>query len=79
MRGANQDELIQVGLVGVGILGFNTLGTAVLLFAQHVYDANYSAALRKRLLHKLSRLPLGWFKDRRSAEVKTLVQDNVSS
>ena len=79
VRGANQDELIQVGLVGVGILGFNTLGTAVLLFAQHVYDANYSAALRKRLLHKLSRLPLGWFKDRRSAEVKTLVQDNVSS
>ena len=48
--------------MGVGILGFNTLGTAVLLFAQHVYDANYSAALRKRLLHKLSRLPLGWFK-----------------
>ena len=79
VRGASQDELIQVGLVGVGILGFNTLGTAVLLFAQHVYDANYSAALRKRLLHKLSRLPLGWFKDRRSAEVKTLVQDNVSS
>lgn len=79
IAGAGASELTTLGMIGLAVLGINTAGTTILLFAQHVYDAHYSAALRRRLLRKMSRLPLGWFKDRRSAEVKNLIHDNVDS
>lgn len=79
MAGAGVDELLRLGIIALVVLGVNTTGTAALLFALHVYDARFSLGLRQRVLRKLAVVPLGWFKDRRSADVKTLVQDNVSA
>ena len=79
IHGTAVSELIHLGLVGLTILGVNMTGTALVLLGLHFYDARFSTALRKRILQKLTRLPLGWFKDRRAHEVKTIVQDNVLS
>lgn len=61
-----------VALVGLGAL----LGTALLLWL-HAVDARFERGLRARLLHKLARLPLGWFSARGSGQVKQLVQDDT--
>lgn len=45
----------------------------------HLYDARFAAALRRRLMDKLSTLPLGWFTNRKAADVKTLVGDDVAA
>lgn len=77
--GAEPAELTRLGMIGLIVLGINTTGTAALMLALHLYDARYSRQLRHRILQKLANLPLGWFKDRRSAEVKTIVQDDVAA
>ncbi|WP_328471353.1 ATP-binding cassette domain-containing protein [Actinoplanes sp. NBC_00393] len=60
------------GLVGAGVL----LGSALTLWL-HAVDARFAGDLRRRLLGKLARLPLGWFTDRGSGQVKQLVQDDT--
>ena len=55
------------------------VGTTALVMALHVYDAAFSASLRRRLMDKLARLPLGWFASRGSGEVKKIVGDDVNS
>ncbi|MEV1291916.1 ABC transporter ATP-binding protein [Pseudonocardia sp. NPDC049635] len=43
----------------------------------HLVDARFSRDLRKRLLDRLSRLPLGWFTARGSGSVSHLVQGDT--
>ncbi|MCV7176694.1 ABC transporter ATP-binding protein/permease [Mycolicibacterium sphagni] len=55
-----------------------TLG-AVLVLWLHMVDMRFSAEVRRRLLDKLARMPLGWFTDRGSGSVKKLIQDDTLS
>lgn len=55
-----------------------TLGAALVLWL-HVVDMRFSAQVRRRLLDKLARMPLGWFTDRGSGSVKKLIQDDTLS
>lgn len=55
-----------------------TLG-AVLVLWLHVVDMRFSTQVRRRLLDKLARMPLGWFTDRGSGSVKKLIQDDTLS
>ena len=61
-------------LFGLGAL----LGSALVLWLHRV-DAGFSADVRRRLLDKLARLPLGWFDRRGSGGVTKLVQDDTLS
>ncbi|EGD53439.1 ABC transporter ATP-binding protein/permease [Gordonia neofelifaecis] len=79
VEGADRQELIDVAVAAVIVLAVGAVGSAVLITVLHVYDQNYAAALRRRVLGKLTRLPLGWFAGRRSSEVKKLVTDDISS
>lgn len=79
LRGAGVGEFVAVGVAALLVMALSAAGTAVLLFGMHLYDARFAAALRRRLMGKLSTLPLGWFTNRKAADVKTLVGDDVAA
>lgn len=79
LRGAGVGEFIAVGVAALLVMALSATGTTVLLFGMHLYDARFAAALRRRLMDKLSTLPLGWFTNRKAADVKTLVGDDVAA
>ena len=79
LRGAGVGEFIAVGVAALLVMALSAAGTTVLLFGMHLYDARFAAALRQRLMDKLSTLPLGWFTNRKAADVKTLVGDDVAA
>ncbi|MCF8568826.1 ABC transporter ATP-binding protein/permease [Gordonia sp. HY002] len=45
----------------------------------HRIDAGFQLSLRRRLAAKAARLPLGWFTERTSADVKRLLSDDVEA
>lgn len=79
LDGAGRDDFVRTALWAVAIMGVTTLGTSLLLLLLHLYDATFSAELRRRLMDKLGTLPLGWFGGRSSGEVKKTVGDDVAS
>ncbi|MEP7453621.1 ATP-binding cassette domain-containing protein [Phyllobacterium sp. SB3] len=52
------------------------LSTALLLWL-HAVDARFGRDLRRSIVSKLARLPLGWFSDRNTATVRQAVQDDA--
>ncbi|ORA81405.1 ATP-binding cassette domain-containing protein [Mycobacterium malmoense] len=79
VSGADASRLWAVGIAAVSLLGTGTVLGAGLTLWLHVVDARFARDLRSRLLHKLSRLPLGWFTARGSGSIKQLVQDDTLS
>lgn len=49
------------------------------LFWTHLVDADNQLHLRRLVADKLRSVPLGWFGDRRSADVKKVLQDDVEA
>ncbi|WP_336820169.1 ATP-binding cassette domain-containing protein [Gordonia sp. MMO-8] len=78
VSGADRAELVSVGVTALIVLVAGGVGSAVLIAVMHFYDQVYAAALRRRVLAKLSRLPLGWFAERRHSDIRKTVQDDVS-
>jgi ATP-binding cassette subfamily B protein IrtA len=80
LAGAGEDRLYRTGIVFLVLLVIGAMLAAALVFWLHVaIDIRFSADLRRRLLEKLSRVPLGWFTQRGSGSVKKLVQDDTLS
>ncbi|GAA1475337.1 ATP-binding cassette domain-containing protein [Corynebacterium felinum] len=79
VAGAQLDELLSLAVIAAVIMAIGALGTSLLVLALHVHDVRFSAALRARVLRKLTRVPLGWFRRRQAADVKKVVQDDVGS
>lgn len=79
VSGAGASRLWTIGLAAVTLLVVSSLLNAALTLWLHVVDARYEAKLRRQLLGKLSRLPLGWFTARGSGSIKQLVQDDTLS
>ncbi|MFF0488031.1 ABC transporter ATP-binding protein/permease [Nocardia sp. NPDC004068] len=77
LDGAPAAELWAVGGWAVGVLGAGALLGSALMLWTHAVDARFARALRRRLLEKLSRVPLGWFTARGSGQVKQIVQDDT--
>lgn len=77
LAGTTATDLLPLGLAALGVLAAGTLLGAGLLLWLHLVDARFATDLRTRLLDKLSRLPLGWFSERGSSGVKSLVQDDT--
>ncbi|MEV0333142.1 ABC transporter ATP-binding protein [Nocardia sp. NPDC050717] len=63
----------------VAVLVVRALLQAVALTWSHALDANYQLTLRRLLADKLTRVPLGWFGERSSGEVKTYLRDDVEA
>jgi len=79
VAGAERAELVGLGVTGAVVLAVGLVGTTLLITALHVYDQVFAAALRRRVLEKFTRLPLGWFADRRAGEVRKLAQDDINA
>lgn len=79
VSGAPASRLWDIGIAAVSLLGLGALFGAALTLWLHVVDARFARDLRSRLLHKLSRLPLGWFTARGSGSIKQLLTDDTLS
>jgi ATP-binding cassette subfamily B protein IrtA len=79
LSGADQSQVWNTVTVFVVLLTTGTTLGAVLVLWLHVVDIRFSAEVRRRLLDKLARMPLGWFTDRGSGSVKKLIQDDTLS
>lgn len=61
------------------VLVTRALLQAVALTWSHAVDAGYQLTLRRLLADKLTRVPLGWFGERSSGEVKNYLRDDVEA
>ncbi len=58
-RGGSRDEFVATSFVALLVMGVNALGTALVLFGMHYFDSRFEMAVRRRLMSKLTVLPLG--------------------
>lgn len=79
LSGAEESRVWDTVIVFVVLLTTGTTLGAVLVLWLHVVDMRFSAEVRRRLLDKLARMPLGWFTERGSGSVKKLIQDDTLS
>ncbi len=79
LSGADESRVWGTVTLFVVLLATGTTLGAVLVLWLHVVDMRFSAEVRRRLLDKLARMPLGWFTDRGSGSVKKLIQDDTLS
>jgi ATP-binding cassette, subfamily B, bacterial IrtA/YbtP len=68
--------IIIAALIALAIKQLGTLCAGILT---HLADIQVSFRIRRELLGKLSRLPLGWFTDHNSGIVKKTVEDDVAA
>lgn len=79
LAGASGAELARVGILAVVLMALGAALATALMVAMHLVDARFERDLRRQLLEKISRLPLGWFDRRTSGQVKQLVQGDTLS
>ncbi|MFD4366638.1 ABC transporter ATP-binding protein/permease [Rhodococcus sp. NPDC058521] len=79
LAGSPTSTLWSLGLWAIGLLALGTVLEALLQLWLHAMDARFGRALRRRLLSKLSRLPLGWFTARSSGQINKLVSGDTLS
>ncbi|WP_460728754.1 ABC transporter ATP-binding protein [Nocardia heshunensis] len=73
------DRVWQLLLFAVLVLVARAVLHAAALTWSHAVDARYQLSLRRLLADKLTRVPLGWFGERSSSEVKKYLQDDVEA
>ena len=65
--------------IAVAILGVQVVLQVAAMTWSHLTDADYQLTVRRALAEKLTRIPLGWFTDHSSGEVKRYLQDDVEA
>lgn len=65
--------------VALGILGLRGLLQSGAVLWSHLIDSEHQDTLRRGLAEKLSRVPLGWFTERSSGDVKKLLRNDVDA
>ena len=76
---ADQSRVWSLLLIALGILGLRGLLSSAAMLWSHMIDADHQFTLRQLLAAKLTRVPLGWFTERSSGEVKKLLQNDVDA
>lgn len=72
------DEYQSLVVAAVLFYGIAALLSALLLLWLHLVDAESGRELRRTVIAKLSRLPLGWFSERNSASARQAVQEDAT-
>ncbi|HVX18884.1 MAG TPA: ATP-binding cassette domain-containing protein [Acidimicrobiales bacterium] len=78
LDGQTVNDQWPVAKVALIILGSSALAESALMLWLHVVDARFALDVRRRLLAKLARLPLGWFTDRNGGIVKQAVTEDTA-
>jgi ATP-binding cassette, subfamily B, bacterial IrtA/YbtP len=68
--------VVWVSVAALGVRLLTVLGSSWL---SHTADLDLSIHLRRSMVARLGRVPLGWFTDRNSGAVKKAVQDDVAA
>jgi ATP-binding cassette subfamily B protein IrtA len=79
LAGAGKPQLWSTGIIFISLLTTGAILSGALTLWLHIVDLRFGAAVRRRLLDKLARVPLGWFTNRGSGSVKKLIQDDTTS
>lgn len=74
---ANSETLTPLIFWTLGLFGGAALLSTVLMVWLHAVDARFGHDLRRSVVAKLARLPLGWFTDRNAASVHQAVQEDA--
>lgn len=78
LEGQTQWQAFRTPVLGALVsFGGAALLSAALMVWLHTVDAGFGRDLRRSVIAKLARLPLGWFSDRNSASVRQAVQDDA--
>lgn len=72
---AEQWPLVQLALI---VLGAAAVSESLLMLWLHVVDARFAIEVRRRLLAKLARLPLGWFTEHNGGVIKQAVSEDTA-
>ncbi|MEU7631031.1 ABC transporter ATP-binding protein [Nocardia sp. NPDC049220] len=78
-QSVSTDRVWRLLTIAVLVLVARALLQAGALTWTHLVDSGYQLAVRRALATKLSRVPLGWFGERTSGEVKKYLQDDVEA
>lgn len=73
----NTTRVSTIVAVVVGALLVRTLASGTALTITHFADVDLQRSLRRRIVDTLGRLPLGWFNNTSSGEVRKAVQNDV--
>jgi ATP-binding cassette, subfamily B, bacterial IrtA/YbtP len=73
----DRGEVVTVVWLVVAGLGARGLLSGVALVITHLADTSLQAHLRRRMIDRLGRVPLGWFSDTSSGMVRKSAQDDV--
>ncbi|WP_245557870.1 ABC transporter transmembrane domain-containing protein [Nocardia thailandica] len=73
------DRVWRLFLLAALVLAGRAVLQAVILTGTHLVDGGFQLAVRRRLARKLSRVPLGWFGEHISGEVKKYLRDDVEA
>ncbi|MEO9902101.1 ABC transporter ATP-binding protein [Nisaea sp.] len=76
---AKSDMLWSAALAGVACLALGLVLITVGEWLAHVADDRVTTKLRRALATRLTRVPLGWFTDRASGEVKQALLDDMDA
>ena len=79
IEGALAEHYIALGILALSCMLLGGLGHMALSYYMHSYEAHFSAELRRALMTKLTRLPLGWFSTCGSQDIKKLLSEDVRS
>lgn len=67
-----------VAVAAIGF-GFRIAFSAAAYTVSHIADADVGLEIRRAMVERLGRVPLGWFTDRSSGRVKRVLSDDVGS
>ncbi|GAA5050800.1 ABC transporter ATP-binding protein [Nocardia callitridis] len=73
------DRVWRLLLIAVLVLVVRGLLQAAALTWTHLVDSGFQLAVRRALAQKLTQVPLGWFGERSSGEIKKYLQDDVEA
>lgn len=76
LLGEGKPFVICVAVAGAGIV-LNQLFTMISTGYAHVVEVDFRFRLRKAFSEKLTRLPLGWFTQSSSGEIRKLISDDI--
>lgn len=77
MLNADLSNALWIGLGGLGSLLVGMLLITLSEFIAHLADHKITGILQKNITQHLTQLPLGWFTQRSSGEVKQVIQDDI--
>lgn len=74
---SDSTNMITLAIVGLGSLLLGVLSITAAEFVAHIADHKITGQLQQQIAKQLTQVPLGWFSQRSSGEIKQAMQDDI--